>query len=150
MPRNAKRPTPPAMPATSPGQPYGVAGEQRAAMASIPLPMTGPEQVGPQGEAGPPPAGLPAGGPPGQTPALTPDNPMSPIAAALSMPAPEGDAFADETAFPDEPVTAGLPTQQFIQPQVPPVANTLRMMAATFGNDPDLLRIADDAQKRGL
>lgn len=135
MPRRAKTPR---LPATSPGQPYGVAGEQRAAMDVIPLPEDNPPPTLP-----PPPADAAPGGPP---PAAPLTDLGAAVQGAMQMEAPTGDLYGP-TQYPD---------QQLGQPYAAPVrrstptADVLRMVAESMGGDPLILQMADDAIVRGV
>ena len=105
MPRKAKRPPVPDVPT---GQPYGMAQDQRAALAEMPLPTGG-------GAPPPGPPMDPSMGPPMDPmadPAMA-GAPMDPMAMALQeaqMMAPPGDGMlSGPTASPDVPWQNGLP-----------------------------------------
>ncbi len=154
MPRNAKRnpAAPSAMPATSPGQSYGVGGDQKAALAQ--LPMAEGEQLGTQVpiDEAQAPSAVTAAQP--AAAALSPDD------AALAMaPPPEGGALEADTAFPDEPFSAGMSIGDGPGPEVVPllsnqsgrvgpVAATLAAIAAATGGDPRIQQLADRAAAR--
>lgn len=151
MPRTAKRnpAAPSSMPATSPGQDYGVAGEQRAAMAQMPLAEAAGTQV-PMNQAQPP-SPLPAVQ--AEAPAVDPET-----LALMMDPPPEGGALALDSAFPDEPLTAGMSIGEGPGPEAVallgnqsrragPVAATLAAIAQATG-DPALRQLADRAATR--
>lgn len=154
MPRKAKPSTPP-VPVTSPGQPYGVAGEQRAAMQAVPLPdvAASPPPAGGGASApmaSPPPPG-PAGAPP---PAVANDVPTAggdplgeAVMAALASPMPVQGGLTRPTERPDEDLLTPPPVMR--PARVTPTARVLQMLAESNGNDPALQAIAADAAMKG-
>jgi hypothetical protein len=159
MPRKAKTPSV-STPVTSPGQGYGVAGEQKAAMAAVPLPGGAPD-VGAPGTGAPtgaspaaptPPASR--GGAPVPPPAAGPEpapgggNPLAQaIVAAISSPAPAEGGFDRPTERPTEDLFT--PPAPMRSGRVTPTARVLSMLAESNGNDPALRALADDAARRG-
>jgi hypothetical protein len=126
----------------SPGQPYGIAGEQQAAMQTIPLPET---RVKPNtqnlnsGSMGQEPSDLNS---------VSGANSVEQLFQnAQSMPAPDLNSFSapserpneDLMTMPNQPV-AGIPNQ---------TAEILRMIARYQNNDPMLLAKAADAERLG-
>ena len=100
MPRKKK----PTVPVTSPGQPYGVASDQAAAMDMVPMaqgssmaggPAPGPAQV-------PPPGPVPPGAP---APTAMPTDPMAAVlGAAQGMEPPPEEGMFGPSERPDEDV----------------------------------------------
>ena len=143
MPRKTKTPK---VPATSPGQPYGVAGEQKAAMNIIPVANGGPE-YNPET-----PATLPEtqemlgvnGPPPEEYGGFA-----STLEAALQTQPPGEGAFSAPSNFPDQSFnnTPIAPTPME-RPTNPTIA-TLELMARNMGNDPALLEMANKMRLRG-
>lgn len=143
MPRKTKTQN---LPATSPGQPYGVAGEQVAAMNTIPLP-TGdtnnfmdqpvtPDQV---------------------TDSLAPvgssmnegSNFANILQEAVSSPTPGPGAFSAPTERPSETLDSALMQPAPKPMESNPTVQTLMTMARNMGNDPALMEIANMMQARG-
>jgi hypothetical protein len=140
---------------TAPGQPYGVASEQQAAMKTIPLPnsaiVANPVMPSSQNVASPPmpmPQDTPqssinAVGLPTNTAPLSPE---STLTAALNTTPPMGAAFSDPSTYPKNensmmPVASPTPKS--------PIANILNMVAEANGNDPALIAIAANAARKG-
>lgn len=159
MPRKTKRPQgTPDTPDVATGQAYGVAAEQREALAAQPLPTDG-APVAPSGASGPMPAGLGPADP--MQPAPAPSLEEMALAAAGNMPPPDPNLLTVPTARPGEPWQSGLasgpgngpdalPMNQGARRRpVTPVASTLTKLAAAYGGDPDLQALADDAARRG-
>jgi hypothetical protein len=135
-------------------QPYGMAGEQQAAMKTVPLPNNTtpmPTAQGTQPAVGAPPSD---GNPtplttPGVAPATAPSNPMgNALIAALSTPPPGPGAFSQPTTRPAEPVTT-MPQPGQPVPNNTPTADILRKMALAAGNDPAILAMANNAAAKG-
>lgn len=127
---------------TAPGQPYGIAGEQRAAMDMIPLPdtqVTG-SMTEPVGKAVAPAADITE---------IKPENSMEQaIQAALTSPSPDAPAFSAATQRPDEPIfmPASMPTA----PRASDVGNILRALSEDVGGDPVLMQLAAQADQQRL
>jgi hypothetical protein len=147
MPRRAQRRAAPQ------DQGYGVRGEQMAAQAEMPLPQNRAPGGAPSAPAGAPvedPAAPPGSiGPP---PEGGGGDPMAALLAeAAAAPAPPGTLDAP-TAFPDEPITAGLDVgegpgpEALMAPEVNRTAETLSIIAEVTG-DP---RIMDLARQAGM
>ena len=138
MPRKSKQQ---ATSVTAPGQPYGIAGEQKAAMQSVPLPETRvqPDMQSPNN------ATMDQGQP--LDSAAVPDPLQQLLQDAQSMPAPNLNSFSVPTerpdenlmTMPDQPI-AGVPNK---------TAEILRMVARFQNNDPLLLAKAADAERLG-
>lgn len=134
---------------TAPGQPYGIAGDQQAAMKTIPLPNT--EIQGSNTAQVSPPinpsvfqqvnSGLPE-----QQSNNDSSGFQAAIEAATNSPEPAQNAFSDPTARPSESLLT-MPTKNI--PPRTPTADILRMMAQSNGNDPALMDMAAKAAQRG-
>lgn len=126
---------------TSPGQPYGVSGEQQASMQTIPLPET---RVQPESQ----PAMSPMMNEQGLSDDVAVPSPMQQLLEnAQSMPAPDLNAFSAPTQRPDENIMT-MPQQPIAN--VPnKTAEILRMVARFQNNDPMLLQKAADAERLG-
>lgn len=155
MPRKAKQPSTPA-----PNQPYGMAGDQQAAMAQIPLPRAASpsdpgggtqDTTGNQPMPIPGAGAAPTGAPPGMgAPAPGPpaDDLDGAISAAMAMTPPQGGLFDAPTARPDEDLmTMPDPMERG---RVTPTARALALMAENNGNDPGLRALAADAARKGF
>jgi hypothetical protein len=126
----------------SPGQPYGIAGEQQAAMQSIPLPET---RVQPTTQD-------PSNTTMGQEQLFSdsvavPDPLQELLQSAQATPAPSLNSFSAPTERPDENLmtmpsapVSGVPNK---------TAEILRMVARFQNNDPMLLAKAADAERLG-
>lgn len=140
MPRkNKQQPTS----VTAPGQPYGIAGEQQAAMKMVPLPDT---QVNPSMSDPVAPSPMDAGAAPAPA---APQNPMEEaIKAALISPSPDAPAFSAPTTRPDESIftPASMPSA----PRPSDVGNILRALAEDVGGDPVLSQLAAQADQQRL
>lgn len=143
MPRKTKTPQ---IPATSPGQPYGVAGEQKAAMNIVPMansnaeynpdmPVTSSEaqqMLSPSGPATPQSTGF-----------------SSALEAALQTQPPGEGAFSAPSNNPDQTFeNTPIAPAPMEKPTNPTIA-TLEMMARNMGNDPALLEMANQMRLRG-
>lgn len=166
MPRKAK----PKIPAVAPGQPYGVASEQRAALDALPdaalaqrpMMQSAPPQLAVEGEmarsggsvSGPPPGAAMPGSPPPPG-----DLPLDALQAALMMEPPGMESQIDApSARPDEPMTAGLPfgpgptstALDIGRGQDGAVAQVLQtVLNAAGGASPQLQALLEDARRRG-
>jgi hypothetical protein len=126
----------------SPGQPYGIAGEQQAAMQSVPLPET---RVQPNTQN-------PATTTMGQEQssldsAAVPDPMQQLLQNAQSTPAPTLNSFSAPTERPDENLMT-MPSQPIVGAPNK-TAEILRMVARFQNNDPMLLAKAADAERLG-
>ena len=140
MPRKSKQqPTS----VTAPGQPYGIAGEQQAAMNMVPLPDT---QV--TGSMDAPVGPAPDGGAPMPAMESAPNSMESAIQAALISPSPDAAAFSAATSRPNESIftPASMPTA----PRPSDVGNILRALAEDAGGDPVLSQLAAQADQQRL
>lgn len=138
MPRKSKQQS---TTVTAPGQPYGIAGEQQAAMNIVPLPDT---QIDPQMQNIPTPS---TSSPLGASPDSNLEEDVNPLAniidAARNSPAPAGAAFSAPTERPEESVLARPP----LPPAVPNnAANIIRMIAQANG-DSSLNEIATNVER---
>lgn len=129
---------------TAPGQPYGIAGEQREAMRLLPLPDT---QVDPSMTDPTAPAPMDGSSP---TPASAEPEMSSmdqAIQAALTSPSPDAPAFSAATRRPEESIftPAAMPMQRPSD-----VGNILRALAADAGGDPILSQMAAQADEQRL
>jgi hypothetical protein len=140
---------------TAPGQPYGIASDQQAAMKTLPLPnsvikasLSDPTST----NVPTPPIPLPQDGMFGSPITMgqgmesaQPDQ-KSMLEAALNTAPPLGNAFSDAPRF------AG---DQTLMPSMAPaapksaIANILNMIAESHGNDPALIAIAANAARKG-
>lgn len=158
MPRTAKRPKgAPATPDVATGQAYGVASEQREALAAQPMPEAAP----PAGGGAPMQAPLPA---PPEGMAGMPA-PADPFAAALSMAPPDpNEMLFAESGRPDEPVTAGAPVGAGPGSEVltfagayrrntrrgpGPTTQALEALVAAGNGNPALAALLERARQRG-
>lgn len=171
MPRKGKGQAP----AVAPGQPYGMAGEQRAAMQAIPLPDAAVAQVPVADSVAPQLApeaelargagnGAPPMPPPGVMPlpgAPDPNDPagMDALMAALQMEPPSPDmALGGPSARADEPLTAGLPfgpgatstSLDVGRGQDGAVSQVLQTIVDAAGDSPALRAMLEDARLRGV
>jgi hypothetical protein len=133
---------------TAPGQPYGVASEQQAAMKTIPLPNTVVQAnpVAPAGNNVPSPP-VPTATQSIPTPVNTQQsNSQVALNAALNTTPPAGAAFSDPPRYPQQnnPI---MPTP--LSAPKSAVANILNMIAESHGNDPALIAIAANAARKG-
>lgn len=137
MPRKSKQqPTS----VTAPGQPYGIASEQQAAMKMVPLPDT---QV--TGSMDAPIGGNPNASMPGTE--TKPDSMQAAIQAALISPSPDQKAFSTPTNRPNEPIFTPAPPS----PMRPSdVGNIFRALAEDSGGDPVFLQLAAQADEQRL
>lgn len=126
---------------TSPGQPYGIASEQQAAMNIVPLPNT---QIDPQMEqTNPLDTSRSLGGAPNVMPSEN-NNPLNNIIdIAKNTPAPSAPAFSAPTERPEESIMT--------KPTTPPVvpnntAMIIRMIAQANGDD-SLNQIATNVER---
>ena len=123
----------------SPGQPYGIAGEQQAAMKSVPLPQT-------RIEGNTSPSTDPMSSQEGTMDSVaSPDAMQQLLSNAQSTPAPSLNAFSAPTERPEENLMtmpekpiSGIPNR---------TAEILRMVARFQNNDPLLLQKAADAER---
>jgi hypothetical protein len=140
MPRKSKQqPTS----VTAPGQPYGIASEQQAAMQMVPLPDT---QV--TGSMDAPVASDMGGSAPMGAPESAPDSMQTAIQEALMSPSPDAAAFSSPTSRPNESIftPASMPTA----PRPSDVGNILRALAEDAGGDPVLSQLAAQADQQRL
>lgn len=133
---------------TAPGQPYGVASEQQAAMKTIPLPNTVVQanSVAPAGDNVPsPPAPATMQSIPASVDTQQPDSQIA-LNAALNTTPPVGAAFSDPPRYSQQnnPI---MPTPSLAPKSA--VANILNMIAESHGNDPALIAIAANAARKG-
>ena len=125
---------------TSPGQPYGIAGEQQAAMKTIPLPDS---QI--MGEMDTPISGDAGASMPGSE--TEPNSMQAAIQAALMSPSPDQAAFSAPTNRPNEsiftpsPMSTARPTD---------LGNIFRALAEDSGGDPVFLQLAAQADEQRL
>jgi len=137
MPRKSKQQAPSV---TSPGQPYGIAGEQQAAMKTIPLPDS---QI--MGEMDAPIDGDAVASMPGSE--TEPNSMQAAIQAALMSPSPDQAAFSAPTNRPNESIftptamSAARPTD---------LGNIFRALAEDSGGDPVFLQLAAQADEQRL
>ncbi len=129
---------------TAPGQPYGIAGDQQAAMKMVPLPDTqiNGSMSDPTGPSGVDPS-MPSGDSGG------PMNSMeSAIQAALVSPSPQAPAFSSPTTRPNESIftSAAMPSA----PRPSDVGNIFRALAEDSGGDPVFLQLAAQADEQRL
>lgn len=128
---------------TAPGQPYGIAGEQQAAMKMVPLPdsqinpsMTEPVTANPT---------IP------EMPGSTPEdlNSMeSAVQAAFLSPSPDSPAFSTPSSRPLESIFTPAANGSFNRPS--DVGNILRALAEDAGGDPVLMQLAAQADQQRL
>lgn len=143
MPRKTKTPK---VSATAPGQPYGVAGEQKAAMDVVPIANTTNENfldqpINPQQAT----ADLnPVGSNPEPSSGLD-----SILQAAIQSPTPELGAFSAPSERPEETFQNMQPMGTPSKPPTNPTIEALEMMARNMGNDPALLEMANMMRMRG-
>jgi len=140
MPRKSKQqPTS----VTAPGQPYGIASEQQAAMQMVPLPDT---QV--TGSMDAPVAPDMGGSAPMSTPESAPNSMQTAIQEALMSPSPDAAAFSSPTSRPNESIftPASMPTA----PRPSDVGNILRALAEDAGGDPVISQLAAQADQQRL
>jgi hypothetical protein len=137
MPRKSKQqPTS----VTAPGQPYGIASEQQAAMKMVPLPDT---QV--TGSMDTPIGDDPNTPMPGAK--TKPDSLQTAIQAALMSPSPDQAAFSTPTDRPNESIFTPAPAS----PMRPSdVGNIFRALAEDSGGDPVFLQLAAQADEQRL
>lgn len=150
MPRNAPRKTDTGIPSTAPGQPYGVAGEQQAAMKAVPLPDSAPAAAAgpppmPGGQA-PPTSAEPGGGAPPMPTGGPPQGIASALQAAMAMAPPPGGGIDRPTEMPNQPLTTAPPARPG---RVTPTARVLAMLAENNNNDPALQQAASAAARAG-
>jgi hypothetical protein len=140
MPRKSKQQS---TSVTAPGQPYGIAGEQQAAMNMVPLPDT---QV--TGSMDAPVGAAPDSGAPMPAMESAPNSMESAIQAALISPSPDAAAFSAATSRPNESIftPASMPTA----PRPSDVGNILRALAEDAGGDPVLSQLAAQADQQRL
>ena len=125
---------------TAPGQPYGIAGEQQAAMQTIPLPET---RVEPNTQ---PSTGSVVDQSSMESAAVP--SPMEQLLdSARSAPAPTLNAFSAPTERPQEDLMT-MP-QKPISAVPNKTAEILRMVARFQNNNPTLLQKAADAERLG-
>lgn len=143
MPRKSKTPR---VPATSPGQPYGIAGEQIAAMETIPLPDANEAAAG---------AAVPTVAdkqellnPAGPSPEPNPDF-TNLLQAAVDSPVPGTGAFTAPSDRPDETFQNMPSMQPQSGTQNNPTIQALELMARNLGNDPSLLEMVNQMKIRG-
>lgn len=143
MPRKTKTPN---IAATAPGQPYGVAGEQKAAMNIVPMadgnneynpdtPLTSSESnqmLSPNSS----PIGQPTGLP-------------SALEAALQTQPPGEGAFSAPSNNPDQTFENTPMAPPPLERPTNPTVATLEMMARNMGNDPALMEMANKMRIRG-
>jgi hypothetical protein len=139
MPRKSKQqPTS----VTSPGQPYGIAGEQQAAMNMVPLPDT---QVA--GSMDAPISSDMGGSAPMGASESAPNSMQMAIQEALMSPSPDAAAFSAPTTRPNESI---------FTPAAPSIArpsdlgNIFRALAEDSGGDPVFLQLAAQADEQRL
>lgn len=140
MPRkNKQQPTS----VTAPGQPYGIAGEQQAAMQMIPLPETQVDASMTDNVAASPLE--PFNGIP---PATEPNAMEQAIQAALITPSSDSPAFSAPSVRPNESIftPASMPST----PRSSDVGNILRALAEDVGGDPVLSQLAAQADQQRL
>ena len=140
MPRKSKTQT---TAVVAPGQPYGIAGDQQAAMKTIPLPNTtiSGDMSAPTGAIPIPPNEL------SPTPSEIPSAPQDALMAALNTPPPTSEAFTMPTNRPQEPLMTPVPASE---PKRSRAAEILHMLADASGGDPALIQIANDAATKGF
>lgn len=140
MPRKSK---PQATTVVSPGQPYGIAGEQQAAMATIPLPNND----------------LPITTVNASTPSPNPEmasmqpGPSSNFAdvlnAAVASPTPGQGAFSAPTTRPNQSMMENVQPAPSVSPSNPTI-QLLETMASNMGNDPAILETINRLKMRGV
>lgn len=143
MPRKTKTPK---VAVTSPGQPYGVAGEQKAAMDIVPM-------AGGNGEYNP---DMPVSStesaqmlnPSGDTAGMS-SGIGSVLEAALQTQPPGEGAFSAPSNNPEQTFqNTPIPAAPDVRPTNPTI-DTLEMMARNMGNDPALMEMANQMRLRG-
>ena len=140
MPRKSKQqPTS----VTAPGQPYGIASEQQAAMQMVPLPDT---QV--TGSMDAPVAPDMGGSAPMGAPESAPDSMQTAIQEALMSPSPDAAAFSSPTSRPNESIFTPAATPSIARPS--DVGNIFRALAEDSGGDPIFLQLAAQADEQRL
>lgn len=128
--------------AAAPNQAYGIAGEQRQAMRSMPIPNERGTVITPPGSGAPaqPPPGAGAPGPGGA------------IVAAMAMRPPNPAGLAAPSGRPGEPITSGLgigagPGREALgglaDRQTKAMAAVLRAVGDVTGGDPALYELAN-------
>lgn len=127
----------------APGQPYGIAGDQQAAMKTVPLPnnQTIPE---PLNASSPNPVAPPTATP--NSPSVSLEDILG---AAQASPTPGSGAFSAPTMMPNQ----GLLDQVTPPPTAPrtnPTIELLKTMAANAGNDPAILEIVNQLQMQRM
>jgi hypothetical protein len=140
MPRKSKQqPTS----VTAPGQPYGIASEQQAAMQMIPLPDT---QV--TGTVDAPVTPDMTASAPLEAPTTSPNSMETAIQEALISPSPDAAAFSALTSRANESIftPASMPSA----PRPSDVGNILRALAEDAGGDPVLSQLAAQADQQRL
>lgn len=138
MPRKSK---PQATTVTAPGQPYGIASDQQAAMATIPLPNNNlPISTSPSAPSqNPLEAMVPSG---------TNNNFADVLNAAVAAPVPSQGAFSAPTVRPNQDLMENvLPAPS--QPTTNPTIELLQTMAANMGNDPAILETINRLKMQG-
>lgn len=143
MPRKTKTPK---IAATSPGQPYGVAGEQKAAMNIVPMangnpkfnldmPVSSTQSQEMLNPVGPPPE--------------TPMGLDSALQAALETQPPGEGAFSAPSNNPDQTFENTPIVPPPMERPTNPTIETIEMMARNMGNDPALMEMANQMRIRG-
>jgi len=127
----------------APGQPYGIAGDQQAAMKTIPIPNS---QIIPEPLRSTSPESATSATPPPATTGMSLQNILQ---AAQEAPMPGAGAFSAPTALPNQ----GLLDQVQPPPNTPvtnPTIELLKTMAANAGNDPAILEIVNQLQMQRM
>jgi len=138
MPRKSKSQ---ATTVTAPGQPYGIAGDQQAAMATIPLPNNNlPISSTPSPNANP------NVNTPNEVP--SPSGFADVLSAAIASPTPGQGAFSAPTERPNQDLLENVAPPQTIQ-RTNPTIELLKVMAENMGNDPAILETINRLQMQG-
>lgn len=140
MPRKSK---PQSTTVVSPGQPYGIAGDQQAAMATIPLPNN--DLPVSTINASIPSADI-------QMPSMQPgsnSNFADVLNAAVSSPVPGQGAFSAPTTRPNQSMTEVVNSAPAV-PASNPTIQLLETMASNMGNDPAILETINRLKMQGV
>ena len=143
MPRKTKTPK---VAATSPGQAYGVAGEQKAAMDIVPMAGANTEYNPDMPVSNAESAQMlnPSGDTSGMSSGLD-----SVLQAALETQPPGEGAFTAPSNNPEQTFqNTPIPEAPAVRPTNPTI-DTLEMMARNMGNDPGLMEMANQMRLRG-
>lgn len=136
---------------TSPGQPYGMAGEQVAAMEQIPIPLTNqpPAVNAAPASAGAMPAGMAPSGPPEAAQQAEIGQLEQALMDATATPAPTMPAFSAPVTDDERAALAATKSPMQSARQVSPVVQLLQDLAMANMGDEYLEEIAATAARIG-